>query len=203
MSVPHRSIAAARVVPIATARAATSAAIGAGATDSTRIPASWVFRATGKAAHRPIEPASDDDRQLRLEIELALGEQGGSGRPAEPLPGVVELRRVGDPELTSPVIAADRQLEPERQAELPGGGGRLGHGPDFAPRRDGDPGALDEPPLGQAVLGDDQRPESRPDRDDRCQRLDHVGGDMLELVGDDRAQRRPAAAPPRRRRTSR
>ena len=51
--VAHRSIAAARVVPIAVARSATAATTGAGATDSARIPSSWRFRAIGKAAHDP------------------------------------------------------------------------------------------------------------------------------------------------------
>ena len=69
--------------PIVVAHAATSGATGAGATDSARIPASWRFRAIGKAAHGAIERARDDDRQLGLEVELALGEQGvalGAGR---------------------------------------------------------------------------------------------------------------------------
>ena len=60
----------------------------------------------------------DDHRELHREGELALGEQDDTGLNAEALPGTVELVRGGDPDLAPAVIAAGRQLETERQAQL-------------------------------------------------------------------------------------
>ena len=145
---------------------------------------------------RPIERARDDDRQLRREVELALGEERGAARAAECLPGVVEVGGVHDPDLAAPVVPADRQLEPERQAEVGGRSPSLRHGPDLAPRRHRDPGALHEPALGEPVLGDEQGPKPGPDGHHRRARLDHLGRDVLQLVGHDGTQ---AGQPPRRR----
>ena len=75
-----------------------------------------------------VDVPRDHDRQLALEGQLALGQQRRAGLPPEPLPGVVELGDVGDPELAAAVVATDRQLEPERQAEVRRGGTRLVHG---------------------------------------------------------------------------
>ena len=114
--------------------------------------------------HGAVETARDDDGQLGGEVELALGEERGTRRPAETLPGIVELRGRRDPELSAAVVSADRQLEPERQTELGGGGTCVRHGSDLAPRGHSHAGPLDEPALGEAVLGDDQRPVPGSDR---------------------------------------
>ena len=196
VSVPHRSIASASRSPMAVARSATSALTGAGATDSTRIPASWRLRAIGNGAVCPWTSRASTIDSSHLERQLALDEQRRARRPAEPRPGVVQLRDVGDPELPAPVVAADRQLEPERQAELPGGRARRLRRADLAPRRDADARRFHEPALGEPVLGDGQRAVPGAHRQPGLDRRDDVRGDMLELVGHDRApvgesQRRP------------
>ena len=117
-------------------------------------------------------------------------------------------RRRPDPELAAPVVAADRQLEPQRQPELVRRRPRLVRGPDRAPRCDGDPGVLDEPALGQPVLRDEQRPMSGPHGHVPGERRDDLRGDVLELVRDDvaevgQAERRPDVVVRRRSRRGR
>ncbi len=132
----------------------------------------------------------------RLEFEFALGQQERAGGDAKPLPGIIEVGQVGDPQLAPAVVPPDRALEPHRQTELLGGGLRLGNRSDLRPRRHGCAGVLDESALGQPVLGHDQRPVPGPDRDDGRNGLDDRRRDVLELVGHDgarigQAKRRP------------
>ena len=134
-----------------------------------------------------VDAARDDDRALVGEVELAFGQQRRPRRAAEPLDRAVDLGGRGDADLPAAVVAAGGRLEPQRQAEPIGCGTELIRGADLAPRRDGDAGAFDEPPLGEAVLGHDQRVAAGPDRPGRVDRADDVGGDVFELVGHDRA----------------
>ena len=170
---------------MATARRATSAGTGAGATVSTRIPWSWTFRPTGKAATRPSRPrATTTDSSISKPARVSA-RSGVPRVPAEPAPRVVQIGRGGDPDLAASVVATDRDLEPERQVQL---GRRLQH---FArvnerpPRRHRHAGRLDEPSLGEPILGHEQRLEPGPHGSPRRHRLHHGRRDMLELVGHD------------------
>ena len=102
----------------------------------------------------------------------------------EPREGVLDIGRVGEPDLTAAGSWPNGDLEPEWEAKRVGAGGRpqLVDRPDLPPGGDGDPGRLDEAPLREAVLGDDEGTMARPDRDNGLECLDDLGGHVLELV---------------------
>ncbi len=99
----------------------------------------------------------------------------------------VELGGVGDPELSPAVVAADRQLEADRQAQRVGGAASLGGRSDLAPGCDADAGRFDESPFGETVLGDRQRSMAGTDRQPSLERGHDLGRHVLQLVGDHRA----------------
>ena len=91
VSVPHRSIAAASVAPIAVARSATSRRDGCRRHGFGQDPGVVAVPGDREGRARPVERAGDDDRQLDLEIELALREERRAGRATQRLPGAVEV----------------------------------------------------------------------------------------------------------------
>ena len=133
-----------------------------------------------------VDRPGDDDGELRRVVELALDEEAGAGRPAEALDRARHVTRRRHPDLTPPVVAADRGLEPQRRAE---DGGRLAQARlvgDLAPRRGRHAQGGDEAPFGEPILGHPQRTRARPHRDaGRLDRVDESGVDVLQLVGDD------------------
>ena len=170
VSVPVRPIARASRSPRAAARVATSAGTGAGATLSARIPSSCTFCASGYERSRPSTLRVDDDRDLRRERHLGLGQQWLAGRPTQPFEGVIELVARRQSKLAAAVVAAARRLESKRQTQVAGCRAQVVRRADLAPRRDLDAGRLHEPTFGQAVLGHGQRHASRSDGDDGIDR---------------------------------
>ena len=150
--------------------------------EDARVVAVAGERVRGHAAERA---ARDHDRQLALEVHLGLGEQRRTGGATERRQGAVDLGRVRDAELAAAVVAAGRDLEPQGQAQAVERDPEVVGRPDLAPRRDDRAGRFEEPPLGQAVLRDVERHAPRADRPQHVDRVDHLGGDVLELVGDD------------------
>ena len=184
--------------------AATSGGIGAGATDSTRIPASWTVPGD-REGRRPRHRRRARRRPTALPRSRARARRAGrrpGGRPRR-AQASSSSAAVDDPELAAPVVAADRQLEPQGQPERVGRGPGLVHGPDLAPRRDGDAGVLDEPAFGQPVLGHEQRPMAGPRRARAWRAPRRPPPRCARARRSRRRSGRPAAAPPRRRRTSR
>ena len=121
VSVPTMPMATASRSPRSAARSAISAGTGAGATDSARMPASCVLRASGKAAERPSTPrATMIDTSMSNAIS-ASARRTSPGGPAEPLERPVDVRGRPDADLAPAVVPAGRGLDPQRQAELVGG----------------------------------------------------------------------------------
>ena len=132
-----------------------------------------------------VQRARDDDRQFRHELEFTFGQERIALSPTQAIPGVHQVLRRHDPKLATAVVATDRQLQPKRQAKIGGRRERLRDGADLAPRRDTDPGGLDEPSLGESVLGQHERSVSGSDRQTSLERLDDRRGDMFQLIGHD------------------
>ena len=119
VSVPHRPIAMARSIATPVARAAISSGMGAGATDSMRIPASWTFgrrgrprsRRPGRATRRPTAR-----RRTRAPARPAAG----CRRAAQPLDGTVDLVgvaiRIWPRPSYPPVAAFSRRGRPSASA---------------------------------------------------------------------------------------
>ncbi len=59
----------------------------------------------------PDRAPRDDDRDLRREGQLGLGKERFAGRPADPLDGAIDLRRVVQAQLTATVVATGRDLQ--------------------------------------------------------------------------------------------
>ena len=200
VSVPTRSSSMASRVASAWAARTVEASTGggAGATDSTRIPASWRLRATGKARLSPSAPratmadtsqAKSSSSSRRRPVAAVAAERREPGLELGPglLAGVRD-----EAHLAPAVVAADRSLEPERRSGIGGLGAQLPGGPPqvverahFAPGRDRGSGAHEEPSLGEPVLGHPQRVETRPDVPLGIEIGDQVGVDVLQLVRDD------------------
>ena len=86
VSVPTRSIAAARLSAIAVASRRAAAGRSAGATDSTRIPASWRLRAGGKMAGFPSMPrATITDSSTSKSSSRSASNGPPSGWPTRPI----------------------------------------------------------------------------------------------------------------------
>ena len=93
--------------------------------------------ADGRKRHGPaIDAPGDDDRQLTGEVDLPLEQQpGGRGRAFEGNPRRLEVGGgPADPDLAPAVVAADRRLEAEREAERERAGLELGSAPHLAKR---------------------------------------------------------------------
>ena len=128
------------------------------------------------------------DSSASKSISRSASREAPGGRPSVArAPSIVGGGR--HPDLAAAVVAAARCLEPERQPDRVRRRGRpqLVGRADLAPGRHGDPGALDEPALGDAVVGHDQRPVPGPDRDERLDGRHDGRRDVLQLVGDDGA----------------
>ena len=136
VSVPTMPMATASRSPRSAARSAISAGTGAGATDSARIPASCVLRASGKVAERPSDAAGHDDRYLHLERHLGLGQDDVAGWATEPLERPIDVGGGADPDLAPAVVPAGGGLDPQRQPELVGRLTQVVRRPDLAPGRD-------------------------------------------------------------------
>ena len=140
----------------------------------------------GYGATRAVERPGDDDRELRLELELALDEQRRAGGSAEAIERAGNLGLRADPELAPAVVAADRDLEAEGRPELRCGSPELALVGDLAPGCRRDPERGHEPALGEPIL--------RHPQGERARAHGHAGGldrvdqrrvHVLELVGDD------------------
>ena len=107
---------------ISAASKATIGWTGAGATVSARIPRSWRLRATGNASGAPGAVAGAHDRQLGLEGDLALEQQRVASSPPRDATAAGELGGTLDPQLAAAVVPAERDLEPDRVAEIVRGG---------------------------------------------------------------------------------
>ena len=194
VSVPTRSIAAARLSAIAVASRRAAAGRSAGVTDSTRIPASWTLRAGGKIAGFPSVPrATITDSSVSKSSSRSASSGTPSGPPKQTHRGF-DVRDTGDADLTAAVVPAGRRLEPERGAEVRGGSGESLRRRDCPPGGDRDPGTLDEPPLCQPVLRHAQRLDPRANRRPLDGRADDLKRDMLELVRHDVSVGRQLAA---------
>ena len=78
-----------------------------------------VARRPGTSSDRPVAVAGADDRQLGLEVDLALQEQR-AGRPAaERRHRGLDPVRVRDPDLAAAVVPAERHLEPATGSRAP------------------------------------------------------------------------------------
>ena len=133
-----------------------------------------------------------------------------SGRPAERGQRAVDLVRAGDPDLAAAVIAAGRGLEPERQAEGVGRGADRSSSTVRTSRQGAT--AIPAPSTNRRSASRSwvttQRGPAGSDRHARLERLDDLGGNVLQLVGHDVAQvrqpqRRPDVVVRRRRRPDR
>ncbi len=142
------------------------------------------------------DAAGDDDRQLGRERQLGLGEQRLAVRPAEARQRAIDVVRSLQPELAAAVVATGRDLQPERETQGVGGLAEVGRGADLAPWGDVHARGLEEPPLGDPVLGDMQRQPSGPDGPQLIDRIDDLGRDVLELIGHDVAQARESKRRP-------
>ena len=124
----------------------------------------------------------------RLEGHLGLGEQRLAGGTAEALDRIVDLGRADQADLAAAVVAAGRDLESQRQAELVGGRPQVVGRADLAPRRDRRAGRLEEPPLGEPVLGHVERHAPGRTGPIASTASTTLEGDVLQLVGDDVAR---------------
>src|SRR5207245_10745799 len=82
---------------------------------------------------RPVEGSSAHDRELALEVELALEEKGPAVAAADRRP-VGEAVRVRQANLASAVVATERRLEPEWITQLVRGPAHIRERPHLAPR---------------------------------------------------------------------
>ena len=166
VSVPTMPIATASRSPRSAARAATSAGIGAGATDSARIPASWCCAPTGKALDRPSRPrATMIDTSMSKGISASARSTSPAGRPSRssaPSRSPTVSTRTWPRPSYPPVATLIRSGKPERG----GGGPELVEGPDLAPGRHLGARLLGEAPLHDPVLGHAQWHAPGPNRHD-------------------------------------
>ena len=129
-----------------------------------------------------------------------LRRQGARGARARP-----RARRARpDPDLAATVVAAGRDLEPQRQPDRHRR--RPRRSSVVRTSRQGataTPARLEEPPLGDPVLGHVQRQPAGTDRPERVDRVDDLGRDVFELVGHDVAPPGQAQRRHRRRRSRR
>ena len=68
----------------------------------------------GTSRCAPPAPRATTIDSSAVERQLGLGQDGLAGRAPETRQGVFRVRRVGQADLASPVVAAGRHLEPER-----------------------------------------------------------------------------------------
>ena len=192
VSTPTRSSPRAMLSAISRASLAMIGSIGAGATLSARIPASWTLRETGKASVRPVRSRA---HTTESSASKSISRSSSSGRPSTPPRDATrgrDLATRGDPDLRAAVVAAERELEPDRVAQGLRRRLRFREASDLAPRRGMLADVADEPPLRQPVLGGAQRGQAGAQRGQLAGGRGRLEAHVLQLVGDDVAHRRQA-----------
>ena len=135
-----------------------------------------------------VDAAGHDDRHLHVEGHLGLGQEGVAGRAAEPLERPIEVRGGVHADLAPAVVPPGRGLDPQRQPEFLGRLTQVVRRLDLAPGRDHCTCLLDEAPLGDAILGHEQRQPTRSNRHHAVQGIHDGDRYVLELVRHDVAR---------------
>ena len=125
-----------------------------------------------------IQPPGGDDRYLGLEADEFFD---NDGLPAHRGPDGRNLRGCADLVLALAVVAERRGLDDGWRADRGHSSLELGQSRRGRERHRGKSVCLQELFLANPVLGDEQRPGSRPDRDVLLHGANGLGGHVLEL----------------------